>query len=413
MKPNLTVIILLTIAAISSSNCDRSGSISPPDSPAGTITHLPYLTTDGSELLHMSWVETDTTAGTHRLLAARYDPMGWSSPQKLADGNSWFVNWADYPSILTTEGRLRAAHWLQKIPGNAYSYNIRMLLAARDTAPEAVITPHFDSTATEHGFVSMIPHPDSSNIMAVWLDGRRTADRAENEYTDLAKAMTLRSALIRPNGRVSGRSLIDSTVCDCCQTSLVMTENGAVAAYRNRTKQEIRDIYVSKFAGGRWTRPIPVHPDNWQIGGCPVNGPVIQASESTIAVAWFTGAGDQYRVKAAFSNIDTLSFSEPVTIDDGTPIGRLDAVFITPELLAVSWMEKVQNTAHLNVRTVDIQTGKTGRITTIGELSPDRQSGFPQMEVTDNTLYFAWTDVGSHSDRQLALATLPVARLLE
>ena len=54
--------------------------------------------------------------------------------------------------------------------------------------------------------------------------------------------MTLRSALISTDGVLLEDHLVDDLVCDCCQTDVAETAHGPIGVYRNRTRQEIRDI---------------------------------------------------------------------------------------------------------------------------------------------------------------------------
>ena len=59
--------------------------------------------------------------------------------------------------------------------------------------------------------------------------------------------MSLRSAIINSEGEIIEESEIDNMVCDCCQTSLTVSDNIPIVVYRDRTKNEIRDISVSRF----------------------------------------------------------------------------------------------------------------------------------------------------------------------
>ena len=42
------------------------------------------------------------------------------------------------------------------------------------------------------------------------------------------------------------RAVLDARACDCCQTDAAMTSAGPVVVYRNRTEEEIRDIYIAR-----------------------------------------------------------------------------------------------------------------------------------------------------------------------
>ncbi|MDZ7806934.1 MAG: hypothetical protein U5K71_07445 [Gracilimonas sp.] len=262
-------------------------------SPAGENSFYPRLFTDNTGTVYMSWMEEDSSSVT-KLKYATFKGDTWSEPVEIAADSTWFVNWADYPAIIARNGKPMAAHWLDKVEGGTYAYHIKMKAYNEDWTNH--FTPHTDNTPTEHGFVSMTPATDSS-YMALWLDGRNTLDRAVDDYANMDKAMTLRAAHISTSGDIKQDFLIDESVCDCCQTAIVKTEKGFAAAYRNRSPDEIRDIYTTTLVEDKWAEPKPIHNDNWQIAACPVNGPAIDAYQNTVAVAWFTGASAMIRPK--------------------------------------------------------------------------------------------------------------------
>lgn len=342
--------------------------------------------------MYLSWLEKLGSADSVALRHARLESGSWSEPRTIASGDDWFVNWADYPSVTGTDQGVAAAHWLRKIPGGPYAYEVNVSL--HGTEWSAPVTPHEDGTATEHGFVSLLPLNNSS-VLALWLDGRQTANRSEDEYFDLEKAMTLRSAVIGENG-VSEAQQVDAAVCDCCQTDLAHLPGGAIAAYRDRTAGEIRDIAVSRYTDGVWEEPRTVHKDGWEIGGCPVNGPAVASADSTVAVAWFTGAGDQNQVKAAVSRDAGDSFGAPFSVDLGDPMGRVDVTITGSGRIYVSWMEREsEKEASFMVR----ELGEDGALEplAVAEMSSSRSSGFPKMASSADQLIFAWTDIGDNS----------------
>ena len=86
-------------------------------------------------------------------------------------------------------------------------------------------------------------------------------------------AMTLRSTVIGDDGSLEREILVDNRVCDCCQTDVALTNGVPVAVYRNRSEEEIRDIFVTRATDDGWQPGIPIADDGWQISACPVNGP--------------------------------------------------------------------------------------------------------------------------------------------
>jgi hypothetical protein len=112
--------------------------------------------------------------------------------------------------------------------------------------------------------------------------------------------MRLCYAAIDAKGRRSDEAVLDDRICECCQSSAAMTSDGPIAAYRDRSEEEVGDIhYVRKQPTG-WSAPAPVHAENWKINACPVKGPSVAADGRREALAWTQfGKPSQMRVATA------------------------------------------------------------------------------------------------------------------
>ena len=92
-----------------------------------------------------------------------------------------------------------------------------------------------------------------------WLDGRQMNEGAHQGMS--AGNMSLRGALFAPDGTQASEVAIDDRVCECCPSAAAVTADGPIVAYRDRTADEVRDIYVSRLArrGNElifaWTEP--------------------------------------------------------------------------------------------------------------------------------------------------------------
>jgi hypothetical protein len=185
-----------------------------------------------------------------------------------------------------------------------------------------------------------------------------------------------------------------------------VTSDGPIVAYRDRSRDEIRDVYVTRRVSGKWTVGAPVHSDNWKIDACPVNGPSIAAAGRRVAVAWFTAANDSARVKLAFSDDAGATFGAPVRVDGGNPAGRVDVIMMEDGSALVTWIERTGgDTAAVRSRRVH-NDGKVGPATTIASSSAKRASGFPQLAVSGSDVFFAWTVPGPTSAVRVARARL-------
>jgi len=239
----------------------------------------------------------------------------------------------------------------------------------------------------------------------VWLDGRQFTkkEHGHNEHAS-ANEMSLRFTALGSDGRLSEDVLLDSRICECCQTSAGMTSEGAVVAYRDRSEKEIRDISIVRFRNGHWTEPRPVSMDGWEINGCPVNGPSVAAEGRLVVVAWFTSAKDTARVKVAFSDDAGTTFAQPIEVDEGTPLGRVQVVILADRSALVSWMESSTKGANIKVRRIK-KNGWRGEAATVAESSSARSSGFPRMARVGNEVVFAWTQSDKPSRVRTAVGT--------
>ena len=87
---------------------------------------------------------------------------------------------------------------------------------------------------------------------------------------------------------------------------------------------------MQRFTTTGWSGPSIVHADGWRIEGCPVNGPSVAARGAVAVVAWYTAAREEARVWLARSEDGGVTFGDPVRIDEGHPLGRVD-VALAPE----------------------------------------------------------------------------------
>ena len=363
------------------------------NNPAETGARFPNFYQDESGVIYMSWltsIEEDIFAFRY----SKYGENGWEYPETLVVDTKFFVNWADFPSVIGTNGEAFAAHRLKKKAGGPYSYDVELLFRNSETGRwDETMIPHLDETATEHGFVSLEPVTDES-ILAVWLDGRMTESRADDEYGDLSKAMTLRSAEVTAGGEISRSRVIDDAVCDCCQTDLTAVDDGYLVVYRGRDENEIRDIKIAKYNSetGEWSEPATVHNDGWQIQACPVNGPRIVSNGNNVAVAWYTEADGKPAIYISRSADGGETFQEPVLVADDTlnTVGRVDPLMTAGGQLFVSWLQADQENGYVIVTEVE-PDGTVGNQVHAGTTSSSRLSGFPRIVQQNSSILVAWT----------------------
>jgi hypothetical protein len=368
----------------------------------GIHSEEPYLFTSKNGKTFLSWIEKDVT--TSRLKLSIFEGQDWSESGTIAEGDDWFVNWADYPQISAYEDGTLIGVFLKKSGPGTFAYDIMVTLSKDGINWNPPFVLHEDQTQTEHGFVSMTPW--GSNMLVSWLDGRNTG--GENHSHDHAHQgqMSLRAALLDSNGKKMDEWLLDERVCDCCQTTSAMTQDGPLVIFRDRSENEIRDLGVVRWENGNWSNTMPVYMDFWEIAACPVNGPRVSTIGNSVAVAWYTAAKEKPEVKIAFSSNNGKSFGLPTVIDLGKTIGRLDVELLDEENALVSWMEE----GKIMLRKVD-RTGRLGDPITVAVSSEKRSSGFPQISKNNNSIWMAWTD-DSTEYKSIQLAKIELEDLM-
>ncbi|MEW5927626.1 MAG: sialidase family protein [Gemmatimonadota bacterium] len=376
-------------------------------SPAAPGSAEPNLAAGDDGRVYLSWIEPAPDSA-HALRFAVLEGGRWSAPRTVASGRDWFVNWADFPSLAVLPGGRLAAHWLQRSGPGRYAYDVRIARSSDGGATWSPgVVPHRDGVPAEHGFVSLWAEGDS--LAAAWLDGRKYAAAeggggGEGEGHG-GETMLMHTALAADGG-LAAETELDARICDCCQTGQATTSAGPLVVYRDRSPDEVRDVYVVRRVGGRWTEPRPVHADGWKIPACPVNGPQVSARGDDVAVAWFTGARDTARVRVAFSRDAGATWSAPVRVDDGDPAGRVDVELLEDGAALVSWIERTGGgAAEVRARRVSAG-GARGAASTVAATGGERASGFPRMARSGGEVVFAWTAPGDPSTVRTARAAL-------
>ncbi|MDZ7789418.1 MAG: sialidase family protein [Xanthomonadales bacterium] len=364
--------------------------IKPPAS-AGSLAPSFASLEDGRVVL--TWLEP-VKAG-HALKFSVLDETGFGPARTIAQGDDWFANWADTPGLFVLPNGDWMAHWLVKSGPSTYAYDVVMAGSGDEGQSwSETFTPHADGTQTEHGFVSYFADADDRAGL-VWLDGRETGGHSAGHGEG---AMTLRTATIGPDGAVASRQLLDERVCDCCQTAAAMTPDGPVVVYRDRSDDEIRDLYVVRRSTEGWSKPRRLHADDWRIGACPVNGPAIVTEGDRVGVAWFTIGGGEPRVELAISTDAGASFKRVDTLGPGTALGRVDLA-AHGNGFVLSWVDRPESGGVLRLAGYD-WSGRQRWLRSASEVDAGRASGFPRLAAVGNDdILVAWTGVRDGEQR--------------
>jgi hypothetical protein len=333
------------------------------------------LTTGPDGAIYLSWLEP-VGGETWALKFSRYDATrrNWETARTIAQGSDWFVNWADFPVLAVQEKQLTAV-WSINRPTGGQGHHDESYCAWYSSSADGGTTwsppQPLTSESNSVEFVALQPLRDG-RLLSTWLDGRNRSAGHDRQ-----------SLYARIIGEPGPDTLVDDSVCDCCQLSLAPTpEGGALLAYRNRTQNEVRDIHYARYNGQQWDQPRELNPDGWKISGCPVNGPQLAAADNLNGAVWFTAADNQPRVLAKWSDDGGKSFSPVQRIDLGRPQGRVDSVLLADGTLVMIWLESTGAAAeakggiYLRTLTPD---GRLSEPRLIVPSSTDHMSGFPRI----------------------------------
>jgi hypothetical protein len=275
----------------------------------------------------------------------------------------------------------------------------RLEVILRETREIVRARPPLVIAETQHGFVSLLELADGGLGM-VWLDGR---DQELNTTDPLGGSMALYFASFDSSWKQTAENVVNARVCECCQTAAVVTADGVLTAFRDRSADEIRDIKVSRLDAGKWTPELALHDDNWKIDACPINGPALSSRGRQVAAAWFAAPNDNGRAFVAFSQDAGKTWSPAIRLDDEASLGRVDIEMLDDGSAIASWVEFANGKSQFKVRHL---TSSGQRSAAVDVPGAGRVSGYPRMTRAGNELILAWTDGEGGNQVKAAVARL-------
>jgi hypothetical protein len=374
--------------------------VEPVDLPTGASSMAPQLTSSDRGVL-VSWLEQADPE--FALKFSERSGSTWSPAQKIASSKDWFVSGADVPTVMRMKNGTLVANWYPAVDFRLEAYDIRLAYSkdeGKTWSPPFV--PHHDKTRTQHGFVSLFEMP-AGGLGLVWLDGRNQGKQPEDAE------MALYFASYDAAWKQTAEASANTRVCECCTTSAVITTDGVVAAFRDRSAKEIRDIQVTRLENGAWSEAQVVHDDNWEVDSCPVNGPALSARGRSLVAAWFTGKDDKGQAFAAFSPDAGRTWGTPIKLDDQTALGHVDVEMLDDGSAVATWVEFADDRSQFRMRRIEPSGMRSSSITINGN---SRVSGYPRVARSGKELVFTWTEGSEGEGTQKvkgAIARLPGA----
>jgi hypothetical protein len=346
--------------------------------PAGPGSLQPNWSVAPDGAAVFSWIEP-SAGGAFALRYAVRHGATWSPATTIAANRHFFHHPAEMPEVIALPGGHWFAHWVESPGGDSdaeYVYVSSSTDGAHWTMP---LEAHHDHSAVQHGLASMIANPDGGGSI-FWLEALKGEDAP----------VALKRTIVDAAGKEVREEQIDGDVCGCCPTSVAKTSKGLLVAFRAHTKQDIRDIAVTRLENGKWSTPKIVNADNWEINACPTNAASVQAKGDHVAVAWFTGAQDMPREQLAFSSDSGTTFTKPVTLSTGHAFGYTSMALDDDGGAIVSWLEQTPGGARVLVRRVSA-AGVAGPIVEVAK-GGKMALGYPKLFHNGSDTLIAWGD---------------------
>ena len=377
---------------------------------SGASNSTPSLAAEGRTV---AAVWTATKSGSTNVYFALSNDGGtiFSPPKQVndQDGDAGATN--EQPPRVTISGtsaaRTFTVVWSKRDPGPQDTRRdiIRM---ARSTDAGHTFSParftHDPSFSGARGWESLAVGGDEV-VHAVWLDGRE----AGKKVAAMAHGGTphkgqppqeIYHGTLGADGRMV-ETRIAEDVCFCCKTAIAVDSRGGVyAAWRHVFRGSMRDIAFAKSTdGGRHFSPlVRVSEDNWELNGCPEDGPSLAVDSSgTIHIAWATVVNDGEPHKALFytTSRDGKVFSRRTQVPTNamsTP-GHPQLALMSNGGVAIVFDESMGSARRVSLARVL----RNGELQAPEVLSADDSATQPVITTTPGELLIAWTSRSGNS----------------
>lgn len=337
--------------------------------------------TDDGRLI-LSWVESDGQNSTVRF--AIREGQGWSPVRTVTSVDGKL---GDPPVVFGLDDGSLAAAWMPYVKGGKSKYAADIFLARSQDGGltwSKAFKPYGESARIYDAQMSLTALPNA-RIALVWTDMRETGDPGKNDRYQLM------ATVLAKGQQSAGTELrLDDDICSCCRASTTAEGESLLTVYRDHSQGEIRDTGAVRWDTDGKVQALSAPGDGWRIEGCPSNGPAVDMSASSVALAWFSAADDKGRFKVAFSTDGGKGFTKPFEVDDDAR-GYVNVALLSTNVALVSWRKRAGPEDELRI--AKVTTDGISRQTAIyqGDF-PGWPSKYPGMIVLDHQAFVAWTD---------------------
>ena len=124
-RPFWSLVFLITITSCSDNPIDSHDvDVQLIQTDAKPGSSAPHLATNHEGPVVLSWLEPN--GSMTELRYSTFERDEWTPSSLVAKGSNWFVNWADFPSVVPISQDLWAAHWLVRQPAGGFAYDVEI-----------------------------------------------------------------------------------------------------------------------------------------------------------------------------------------------------------------------------------------------------------------------------------------------
>ncbi len=202
-------------------------------------------------------------------------------------------------------------------------------------------------------------------------------------------------------------------MCYCCKTALATAPGGLVyTAWRHVYPGNIRDIAfsMSRDGGRSFAAPVRVSADQWQLAGCPDDGPAMAVDASGVVhLVWPTVVQGSTPEGGLFyaSTRDGRTFTARQRVPTlGSPKPSHPQITVSGDgRLAVAWDEVVSGVRRALVQHITVDRRGRATFGTPTDLGADAPGVYPVLAATPRGLLAVWTR-GAAGATMIAVASL-------
>ncbi len=378
----------------------------------GASNRMPSLAVLGERAVAVWTVTRDDVMNVYSAVSEDAGAT-FSEPRRVNDKPGDVSSNAEQPPRVAMSASDITVIWPSRLDGATDIRMARSTDGGRTFA--AAVTLHESSITGARGWQGLTTGRDGV-VHAVWLDGRHAAPSAGGHKQHGGKGQTggqhgtshqgaprqdLYAAVIGKDGTIT-ESHVARDVCFCCKTAVGVAAGGRVdVVWRHIFPASMRDVAMSSSTDGGRTfgQPVRVSEDNWQLSGCPDDGPAMAIdARGASHVVWPTLVNDSVPQKAIFhsSTTDGRTFTPRTRLSASDQEDAAHPQIAADEVgnVAAVWDEQSGGRRTIVLRTSRAGTREFGAPRVLNV----RDSAFhPVIAGLDKGFLAAWAESGERS----------------